>query len=330
MSSTTEKAVRLPASGNREQLMVKVARMAYQMDRTQLDIAKETGLTRWQVSRLLSEARELGVVQIEIVPIRNRVLDLETDLSAAFDLRDCVVVADSDNATDRLEAVAKAAGDYLAAMTPPPRTLGVSWGTTMSAVAHWLPQNWNRGVEVVGINGMVVLKSQVNRFHDVVELMAHKGRGSARPLPVPAVLGDAATREALERDRVVNDVLERARRSDVLCFSFGNAHHESVLVSSGNVLMEEMQALIAKGAVGDVLGRFIDINGKIVEPDIEARTVGLSLDDLREAAWSIGICAGPEKHPIALAALRSGLVNVCITDSTTAEYLLKNATPARS
>ena len=59
---------RLPVDEGREQLMIRVARMAYLQDRSQTEIANETGLNRWQVSRLLTEARDLGVVRIEIVP----------------------------------------------------------------------------------------------------------------------------------------------------------------------------------------------------------------------------------------------------------------------
>lgn len=324
MKGERERSSRLPVDESREQLMVKVARMAWHMDRTQVEIASETGLTRWQVSRLLTEARELGIVRIEIVPRSQRLPAMETQLARRFGLRDAVVVPDIDNREDLVESVAKAAGKFIAAVKPAPMTIGLSWGVTMAAVAHWLPQNWTEGVTAVGINGTVMLRTHAGRTNDVVEIFAQKGQGRAVPLPVPAVVGEAVTREVLERDRIVDDVLSRARRAQMHCFSFGHASEESILVTSGNVLVEEMQRLIEKGAVGDVLGRFVDSNCRIVDPELDARTVGLKHDDLRNAEWVIGVCAGTNKHAIALAVLSAGLVNVIVTDSATASFLIEH------
>jgi ferredoxin len=45
----------------REMLMIQVAKRYYELDMTMGDLSKELGLTRWQASRLLTEARETGV-----------------------------------------------------------------------------------------------------------------------------------------------------------------------------------------------------------------------------------------------------------------------------
>ncbi|MCB1445378.1 MAG: sugar-binding transcriptional regulator, partial [Rhizobiaceae bacterium] len=74
---TSRGANRLPLDESRDHLMVLIARMTYQQDKTLTEIATETGLNRWQVSRLLQEARDLGVVRIDIVPRALRRPDLE-------------------------------------------------------------------------------------------------------------------------------------------------------------------------------------------------------------------------------------------------------------
>ena len=142
-------------------------------------------------------------------------------------------------------------------------------------------------------------------------------------LPVPAIVGEALTREVLERDRIVLTALSQARAAQAHVFSFGVANHDSILVSSGNVLEDEMDNLIQGGAVGDVLGRFIDDDGAIVDPDLDARTVGLALQDLREARWRIGVTSGVSKHRVTRAVLKAGFINTLITDEDTARYLLE-------
>ncbi|TNC72742.1 sugar-binding transcriptional regulator [Rubellimicrobium roseum] len=311
---------RLPVDEGREHLMVQVARMAWQQDRSQTEIAAETGLNRWQVSRLLQEARELGIVRIEIVPRLRRRPDVEATLVKAFGLRDAMVVP----ATAGPDAVAQAAGQYLAAIKPQPRLVGVSWGRTMAAIAHWLPPDWADGVQVVQINGTVAPIPQATGHNEVAETFARRGRGTFVPLPVPAVVGERVTREVLERDRIVADVLSLARSAPVLCFSMGALTEDAALVQSGNVTAAEIAALARAGAVGDVLGRYVDARGNIVDENLDARTIGLSLSDLKASARAIGVVSGQDKHRITLAALRAGLVNVVVTDEETAAYALEH------
>ena len=135
------------SSEGREALMVQAAKAYYDLDRTMADIAKALGLTRWQVARLLKDAREQGVVRIEIVPRAQRRPELESRLQRAYGLREAIVVPSSGEEDGLLvDSVAQAAGQFLAALTPRPALVGVSWGRTMAAVAHWLPGRWNDGV----------------------------------------------------------------------------------------------------------------------------------------------------------------------------------------
>lgn len=311
---------RLPSDDIRDHLMVQVARMAWQQDKTQTEIANETGLNRWQVSRLLQEARDQGIVRIEIIPRTHRLPDLETRLIAAFGLRDAVIVPTHAGG----DGVAQAAGQYLAGLRTT-GTVGVSWGRTMARVAQALPQNWAEDVTVVQINGTVAPRPQASGHNDVAETFARKGNGRFIPLPVPAVVGAKATREVLEQDRIVADVLTLARQAQVLCFGFGYLNDDSALVHSGNVLPDEVTRLLDAGAVGDLLGRFIDAQGQIADPALNDRTIGLQLDELGQRDRAIGVTWGTQKHAITLAALRAGLVNTLITDEATALHALENA-----
>jgi deoxyribonucleoside regulator len=315
----------VPLGENVEQLMVQIARMAYQQNLTLTEIAAETGINRWRVSRLLQDARDLGIVRIEIVPRARRCPDLETGLIAGFGLRDAIVVPGTDDGAMGHEGIAQAAGQYLASMKPLPAIVGVSWGRTMAAVAHWLPPRWNDGVTVVQINGTVALSTAGARTNDVAETFARKGNGRSVPLPVPAIVGEKATREVLERDRIVRDVLELARSAEALCFSFGSLDEESVLLQSGNILERELHELLEAGAVGDVLSRFVSREGAVADAGIDERTIGLSLDDIARHPFAIGVVAGRAKFDVTVAALRAGLVSVLVTDEATANHVLEYA-----
>ncbi|NIY73776.1 sugar-binding transcriptional regulator [Marivivens donghaensis] len=310
----TERGARLPADDElRMHLMVTAARMAFIEDRSQTEIASHTGLNRWQVRKLLADAKEQGVVRIEINPPSRRRPDLEAALREVCRLRDAVVVSN--------EGVAKAAGQYLASCNLS-GVVGVSWGRTMSQVARWLPQGWAKGVQVVQINGTVAPKPQ--DWHlNVAETFARKGDGQFVPLPVPAIVGSAVTRDVLEQDRIVADVLSLSRIAQTVCFSFG-AVETSALLASGHILPGEHDRLCSEGAVGDVLGRFINTNGQIVDGGLDARTIGLTFDDLRSRDRAIGVSSGAEKQNVVLGALRAGIVNVLVTDEETATYVMEH------
>lgn len=319
------------SADQRETLMVQVAKRYYELDMTLGELAKELGLTRWQASRLLSEARETGIVRIEIVPRAPRRPDLEIALQRRHGLKEAVVVPRLDDEDEALllDRVAHAAARLIAGLGRAP-LVGVSWGRTMSAVAQRLPPFWNEGVEVVLLNGAMNIRSPSIRTNNTAELFARSANGTATLLPVPAILGHAATRVALEQDPTIASVLELGRKAPVICFGMGALEPDSVLLQSGFVSKAEQEALRAKGAVGDILSRYVDAHGQIVEPELDARTIGLQLRHCAEREFSIGVAAGRAKHAIALAALRARYVNVLVTDEQTALFLLDEGGPVKA
>lgn len=310
----------------REQLMIQVAKRYYQLDMTMSDIADELGLTRWQASRLLTDARETGVVRIEIVPHAPRLPALESQLQRAYGLREAVIVPRSAGEDDALvlDGVARAAGQFLAGLGKLP-SIGVSWGRTMTAVARRLPPYWNDGVEVVLLNGAMNIHSSGPQTNNVAELFARAANGTATLLPVPAIFGHAATREALEHDPTIATVLERGRKVPVICFGIGALTPDSVLIQNGFVTAEEADRLKTMGVVGDILSRFIDSHGNIVDRELDSRTIGISLESCARRELSIGVAAGLAKVPSILACLRAKYVNALITDELTARRLLEIA-----
>ena len=98
-----------------ELLMVRVAELSYDENKTQDEIGALLGISRWKVGRLLVQARERGIVRIEIVHPRARRLGLERELVQRYGLQDAVVVPAPEEPDAVLERVARAAADLLAA-----------------------------------------------------------------------------------------------------------------------------------------------------------------------------------------------------------------------
>jgi deoxyribonucleoside regulator len=318
-------SARVSSDEQREHLMVQAAKLYHDLDRTQSDIAKELGLTRWQVGRLLSDARAHGVVRVDIVPRSPRRPDLESELQRRYGLRDAVVVPVTvENDGIILDSVALAAAQFIAALSPKPKMFGISWGRTMAAMVRWMPHHWNHGLHVVLLNGGTGRTSSPNQPVDVAVRLANSADGYATILPVPAILGLRATKEALERDPVIAGVLALAEKTPIACFTLGALSQQSVHVQSGHLTKREVALLRKEGAVGDILGRFINIDGEIADQTFNARTVGLEPALLRRKDFSICVAGGKSKHRVVRAGLRARYFNVLITDEKTASYLLQN------
>jgi len=307
-----------------EMLAVHAAELYYDENKTQDEIGALLNLTRWKVGRLLAEARESGIIRIEIVHPRARRLSLERELRTRMGLRDAIVVPSTDDANpDELRSrVAQAAADYLSGLRPVPRTLGISWGRTLHDIAGHLRTGWATGVDVVQINGGVSLNKRASSAANTAVTIAQKGGGTANLLPSPAILEHEATRLAIESDRTVAGVLELGRAASVYLYSAGLVSESSVLVDSGYLSREDVRSLVAKGAVGDVVGRYVDADGNVVDPSLDRRTVGIRLDELRDAAIAIAVIAGPDKHDICRTVVISGLCSVLVTDEGNARYIL--------
>jgi deoxyribonucleoside regulator len=308
-----------------ELLAVRAAELYYDEGKTQDEVGALLALSRWKVGRLLADARAQGIVRIEIVHPRARRLAVERQLRERFGLADAIVVPAPDDEGELLGRVAQAAADHLAVHRPVPRTLGVSWGRTLAAVAERLAAGWAHGVTVVQINGGVTLNRRPGVAAPTASAIAQKAEGEAVLLPSPAILERTETKRAIESDRVVADALARAASASAYLFTAGAAVDDSALVESGYLGPDDVAELVRKGAVGDVLGRFVDADGNIVDPALDERTVGLGLDRLRAAETAIFVVAGRAKHDIARTVVTSGLCTVLVTDDATARALLEDA-----
>ena len=307
-----------------ELMSIRAAELYYEENKTQDEIGSILRLTRWKVGRLLAQAKASGFIRIEIVHPRARRLPVERRLREATGLKDAIVISSVGVAGDEelQSRTAQAAADYLTGLRPIPRTLGISWGRTLHDVSLHLKHGWASGVDVVQINGGVSLNKRAGTAATTAVTIAHKAFGSATLLPSPAILERLETKHAIESDRAVAGVLELAAGASAYLYSAGQADEHSALVDSGYLSPEEVGELVRKGAVGDIVGRYIDKDGAIVDPELDERTLGIQLEQLRRAPLAIAVISGSAKHAVARAIVASGLCTVLVTDEDTARVLL--------
>ena len=308
-------------------LMLRAAQLYYRLNLTQDEVGKRLGVSRFKVGRLLDRALRESAVRIEIVHPSARLVALEDALVERFALRGAVVVdvpvtgSPADDEQLARERVAAAAASHLAAIRPH-GAIGVSWGRTMLELAAQLEPGWTAATEIIQLNGAISRSARPTRAQEVVERFGTTAGAAIRLMAAPAIVGSARLRRALEDDPAVGETLAAARSAPTAIFGMGVHGADSVHVASGYLDEAELATLSDAGAVGDVLGRFLTLEGRIALPALDARTVGLPLGDLRTKPLAVGLTAGSSRGPIALAALRAGCVNLLIADAQTTEWVL--------
>jgi deoxyribonucleoside regulator len=290
----------------------RVATLYYEENKTHDDIGEIMGLSRWKVARILQHAKDVGIVTIHIAQPTSRVETLEQQIREQFGVDTAIVIDTLD--APALDAVAREAADHLVDLSPTMSTLGMSWGRTLTAMANALPQGWADGIDVVQVNGGMSVLDTSQSASWTVAVVADKARGHAHVMPTPAIVQLPETADALRKDPTVSSVLDLAHKADTIMFTVGVASADSAHVRSGYLTTDHIAQLREDGAVGDIVGRFIDAEGRVVDPGLDHRTIGVSLEDVASTPRRILVAESKAKAPAVLSCLRRGLVSSLIVD----------------
>jgi DNA-binding transcriptional regulator LsrR (DeoR family) len=301
--------------------------MYYVQDLTQAEISRQIDLTRSAVSRMLTEARNKGIVEITVRrPLRFDAA-LEAALKERFSLQAAHVLAGQrDVAYDKLRRqLALAAAAELRALLRPRISCGVAWGTTVSATIEALDVPHLMQVEIVQLVGVLQSNSHAFNAQALVDIMASKLGGRGIYLYSPFIVESAATARSIRNIPDVRESLEAGKRCDIALMGIGTVLDPaySSLYQGGHIDLETLEQLRRSGAVGDVGGVHIDIHGNPAGGDFNARMVGIAAPDLLAIPTRLAVAGGAAKADAILGALRGGYANLLVTDDATATTILE-------
>ena len=309
----------------RADLLADVSEMYYEDNLTQAEIARSIGLTRSAVSRILTEARQKGIVEIRV----RRPIRFDEELSAAlvgrFGLKSAhVLIGRQKQDYAHLRAqLGEAAARVLETVLQADSSFGIAWGTTVSATVDALEELDLAASRVVQLVGVLGSDSHALNAQALVERMARKVGGKSFFLYSPFIVQDAETAHALLSNDEVRQTIEAGRRCDVALLGIGATDPEYCsLYQSGHISLKELEVMQAAGAIGDVCAQYFDIHGVTCDLDFHNRLVGVTVDDLMHIPIRLGVAGGEAKAQAIAGALLGGQVNVLVTDNYTAALIL--------
>ena len=305
-----------------EQLRARIAWYYFVAGLTQQEISDRLGIARARVNKIAGQLRADGSVVIDIrLPLASCV-GLEEKLKEVYGLKSAAVVPALDDDEQQRRMLGEAAASILDEMIADGQGISVGWGRTLSATIKQLRSRRLRDSSVVSLMGGLTRGSETNTFGVSTELAKTLG-ADCYYITAPVYCPCVESREFLLQHSGVIEVMERARRSDLSIVSCGELTSRTPLTAISSV-HERLPQLRKCGAIGEILGTFLDARGVPVAHELNDTVIAMSPSDLKKVPNSILISGGLYKADIIRAILAARYVNNLVTDEAVAQRLLQH------
>lgn len=302
--------------------LLRIARAYFLDDESKIAIAKREGLSRWQVARLLDEARSIGLVRITVGDPAETDRSLADAVSAALGVRETIVVGRSRSLglEPSLDSIGAALAAFLARTVEEGHSVGITWSRAIESMVVHLTEL--APCNVVQLAGAITLTGNRLGSVEVIRQVARISHGTAYPIYAPIVVDSSETRRSLESQPEIASCLGRAARLDLAVVSVGTWSDEGSALH-GLVQPSLADEMTRSGAVGEISGRVFGSDGRLVSAGFDSRVIGITAQQLQTVPHIVATSYGPHRADATIAAARARYVHTLIIDAPLAEAILE-------
>lgn len=313
------------ASDEQLQQLAEVAHLYYELELDQSEIAAQLGVSRSSISRLLTEARDMGVIEFRINYPLQRDNALEDELLERFGLTS-VNILNTQNIADRhiLQRLGRLAAIYVMERITDNMTVGITWGTSVYETVVALPRQKLQNTRVVQVIGASGSSDPHIDGTDIARQFAERIGAQHFYLHSPLVVESPQVRDAILTDPSISKTLNASREAELLVTGIGTLEPQfSAQLRAGYLTEQNLNVIKSNGAVGEFCGYFIDRVGQLMQTPYNTKVVGISLNDIRAIPNVVGIASSIVKASSTLAAIRGGLVKTLVIDDRLAVEVMR-------
>ncbi|RUU07043.1 sugar-binding transcriptional regulator, partial [Mesorhizobium sp. M7A.T.Ca.TU.009.01.3.2] len=289
---------------------------------TQNEIADVLGVGRVTIVRMLADARARNEVKITIESELSEIVRLERALEKTFGLQQALVAPLSAPDADPIPAISAKTGSFLSDMMKSGMRVGVGWGQTLFSSLPFISAKSLTDFKVISLLGGVGVVRRVNPA-EFAWRFAQIFQGDGYLMPTPAVVDSVETKIALIERCGLQEIFEMADVLDAVLLSVGGIASATTFSRGGFLKEADREALLARGAVGDLLFHFFDRNGVLVDHPVNSHVMSVDVDRLRKAPIRILTSGGEEKTEALLGAMTLIAPTILITDEESARRMLE-------
>lgn len=312
---------------NKTNQILRVAKMYYEENMAQQDIANIEEISVATVSRLLKKAEELGFIKISIVQPFYSTADLEVKLKGKYGLKKVNVIPDLINNHEALvRDLNKSLLEDLNKIVKDKSTVGIAWGNTMTSLAKdasALKPFEKKDVDIVQLYGGISPLLNHSGSIEIIQSLAKLLNAEAYQICAPAYVDNQEMADLFKKESQIASILDKGKKCDVAIFSAGSLEKDGFVFNLGSLNENTRDELIENEAVGDICLHFLKEDGSLAIPELDKRCITLSLDEIKEIPEKLLIAYDSKKAPIVKTALESHLVDRLYVDEELAKALLK-------
>jgi DNA-binding transcriptional regulator LsrR (DeoR family) len=315
-------------------MIARIAQMYHVDGLRQADIAQQMRISQATVSRMLKRAEEEEIVRTTVVAPLGTYAELEAGLRREFGLVEAIVVECSEDRNGAIMArIGEAAAHFLETTLQPDEIIGVSsWSETiLKMVDNIHPMKAGKARYVVQTLGGIGDPTVQIHANQLTTRLARLTGAEAHLLNAPGVAQSREGKLVLLGDTFVRETMDLFGQITLAIVGIGAMEPSNMLARSGNIFTSrELAAIKDAGGVGDISLRFFDGEGRIVKTPLDDRVIGMSLEELHGVDRVLALAGGQAKTEAIRGGLRTGVIDVLITDRFTAERLLSEGERASS
>ncbi|NLU36844.1 MAG: hypothetical protein GXX01_07485 [Clostridiales bacterium] len=307
-------------------LMVKVAQMYYIDGMKQEEIARQVQISRSLISMILAEAKEIGIVEVNI---RNPLLnndDVSSQLKEEFGLTDCIAVPTSVQDISVLrKLIAQRAVDLVNQLLDNNMTIGIAWGRTCyEFVSHFRRERILNNITVLPLIGGSRQTAGYYQLNEMARVLAEKIGGTPYFIHAPAITADLEEKRMFTKSASMRALMDQWNHMDIVVTGIGYLPTSKGLGRETYIGEHSIYKQLEEAeAVGDICARYFKESGEIIKGAYYDLVIGVPVETLKENKKVICIAGGKEKVIPILGALRTGIVKILITDEHTGVDIIK-------
>ncbi|THF54221.1 sugar-binding transcriptional regulator [Allorhizobium terrae] len=294
----------------------------YVAGRTQDEIAAAMNISRQSAQRLVSLAIAEKLVKVRLDHPIAVCLELADAVQKKFGLKQVEVVPTDPGSDTTTTGIAEAGAAELERWLKQPDPLIIAMGTgrTLRAMIDQLSAMECPQHKIVSLTGNISPDGSAAYFN-VIFSMADAVKAPHFPMPLPVIVSSKEERDLLRRQPLVAPTIALGQQSNVTFVGIGEMTLNAPLLQDGFLKQTEMQALLDRGATGEICGWIFDEKGQLLDDPVNQRVASMDIPS-RQTSTVIGMARGKRKHAAIRAAVIGGHINALITDEDAAKFLL--------
>lgn len=302
-----------------QDMAIKIAWKYYNEGLTQKEIADALNLSRMRVIKYLDFAKANNIIQFKININKISDPELQNKLMKKYNLNDIYIVPSTNY--NNIDSIAIAAAQYIEERITTDTMINIGYGEAVSRTLGHLSISSKFKVAFVSLTGGVkfYMPTAIDQSSDYYT----NSNYSHYIIPSPLIVSNENLAAQLKQEKSIYKILDMVSHSNLTVIGIGALNERATLVKEGHLNIQDIEIYKSKGAVGDLLNQFYDIDGNVINLELHKRLISTEINLLKSLNHVVAVASGIEKKEAIFGALKGGYINVLITDETIAYSLLE-------